>query len=439
MRNEGRFHRLSQIKQKPEVLAKETNMKSLTIRNLQAFVLAAAVSFAAPALLAQRYQPQQSQPQGAPQMQPPAPATQSSICGTNPLCFEGANFVATISQFRTSTNGPWRLIDVIFHFQNKTNQPLILGYVNGSASGLDDRGNRYGLSGNNGVRAMGVINGNNIDPKFVLSPGAGSDAAFEWAWGAGNALTGVNYTLDLDVREMNPIEGGQWVLGQETMMHYQGLANGMGMAPVGGTPGQANASSQGGCPPAATAGTLASAANSAGLQNTSANTQSAVSNAQSAVSNLGSLFHKQKAANNSASATSAANGATPCVPATGGSAASGYAGSGGYTVPAVYNGAPAGTAAYPAAVPAGSNVAYPATTSTGVAKRSVTPTAATKTSVSPTAAAKTTAAPVKPVVTNAAAVQRVQPTTVAKPAAPVPQAAVKKTPPPPPQQKPAQH
>ncbi len=157
---------------------------------------------------------------------PATAANQSAgFCGGSPLCFEGANFAATITEFRTSEQGGLKIIDALVHFQNKTNQPLILGYVDGSASAIDDRGNRFALSpyGGNGVRGMGVISGNSMDPKFMLPAGGASDARFELLERLGQ-LQGVTYETELSIREINRIEGGQFVLGGETLMHYQGTS-----------------------------------------------------------------------------------------------------------------------------------------------------------------------------------------------------------------------
>jgi len=314
-------------------------MKTITTRKMQAFVLAAAIVAIAPGSMAQQYQ----QPAAAP-MQAAAPAAPGSFCGNRPLCYEGMDFAATIVDFRTSTdNYNRKVLDAILRFQNKTNQVISLAYVDGSASALDDRGNRFGLNAAyGGVRGMGVTNGNNLDTKFMVGPGGTGDVRFELLWQPpANAIVGVNYELELDIREMNRVEGNQWTFGGETLMHYQGLANGVagaapassfastGAAPASGAmPASGSAfaptgaaltssASQPGCPPA-TGSTLANAANSVGAQN--ANTQATMANAQSAVANFKSMFGSKKAA---AAPATTANASAPCVPSSG-AASSGY-------------------------------------------------------------------------------------------------------------------
>src|SRR5215475_7205408 len=91
---------------------------------------------------------------------PAAPVAQApSICGNQPLCYEAPDFAATVTDFRTSQAG--RIVDVGVRITNKTNNVLVLGYTNGSGIATDERGNRYVVWGGNGVRGMGLVNGQN--------------------------------------------------------------------------------------------------------------------------------------------------------------------------------------------------------------------------------------------------------------------------------------
>lgn len=348
-------------------------MKHATIVKIQVLALAAVMASSSTAILAQRSKqakavptqtaPDPSQAQAAPdptQAQAAPTAAQNSVCGNQARCYETTDFAATITQFRVSVDA-WqnKVLDVMMHFQNKTNQLLSLGYVDGSASGLDDRGNRFGMNtANGGVRGIGIVAGNNMDPKFTLQPGGSGDARFELYWPPRGQIAGVQYEVELSIREINRVEGNQWMLGNESLLHYDGLTNGAGVAGASGSVGMgsafsgnaatapagvgtvpANAANTSGgmarvssltsafvpnqatasasptqpCPPgtAAAPSKLASVANTAGQQNATAN--NAVTNATSAISSLGSLFgHKKPAA---APATTTAS-ATPCVAAT---------------------------------------------------------------------------------------------------------------------------
>ena len=84
-----------------------------------------------------------------------------------------------MTNFRTSTQGPNRVLSTTVRFENKSSQPLTIGYVRESGVALDELGNRYVVPNANGVRAIGEIAGTSIDPKFTLQPGEASDARFE--------------------------------------------------------------------------------------------------------------------------------------------------------------------------------------------------------------------------------------------------------------------
>lgn len=155
-----------------------------------------------------------------------APGRPVSLCGGNVRCAEVTPFAATITDFRTSTAGSDRIVSITVRLQNKTANPLILGYLQGSGLILDDQGNRYGIYGNNGIRGIGQITGTTFDPKFVLQPGEASDARFEFGWrpAAANQIYGTVYDLDLALREIDPVTGNQYRLGKEHALKIRRLA-----------------------------------------------------------------------------------------------------------------------------------------------------------------------------------------------------------------------
>ncbi len=312
-------------------------MINATIVKIQVLALVATLACYAPPTLAQK-----GKSAGKSQTAAAAPdAAQKSPCGNQTLCYDTADFTATIAQFRTSTDGSGnKMLDAIVHFQNKTDQVLSLGYADGSAEGMDDHGNRYELN-KNGVRGMGVIAGTAPDAKFVLQPSGTGDARFELLWNAKDQIAGATYELDLSVREMNQGDDKKWALGNETLLHYDGLANGSASAASPGkTPGGA-ASPSGEMPTSASGATPGAPATSTGsslmsnLNNgVAAATQpcgtasskaagaanstgqsgaaDAVSSTTSAISSISSLFGHKKAAAAPAAATTVAS-ASPCA------------------------------------------------------------------------------------------------------------------------------
>lgn len=168
-------------------------------------------------------------------------AAQTPGCGGQPRCAEVASFTATITDFRTSTNGRTKVLTATVRFQNRLNRPLILGYVDGSGVATDDQGNRYVLYGENAVRAIGVISRQGLDPKFVLEAGQWSDARFELVWNpSGRDIIGLGFDLELAIRELNPIQGRQYRLGLEHALQFKGLGDAPAAAPAAG-PSQVSA------------------------------------------------------------------------------------------------------------------------------------------------------------------------------------------------------
>jgi hypothetical protein len=153
----------------------------------------------------------------------------ASDCSGGQFCTEVAAFTTTVTDFRTSAAGYTRLAAATVRFRNKTDRPLVLGYMHGSGVVIDDLGHRYAIDtrdGNN-VRAIGVITGSTFDPKFTLQPGESSDARFQFSWYAGNNAAGTAYQLELTIREIDSVAGPQYKLGREHAIQFRGLADGM--------------------------------------------------------------------------------------------------------------------------------------------------------------------------------------------------------------------
>jgi hypothetical protein len=176
---------------------------------------------------------------GAPAVAPPIP----SICAMGTNCTETATFAATIMDFRPSVSGRYRLATATVRFQNKTSQPLILGYVRESGLLLDNKGNRYAVNDAT-VRGMGVISGTSFDPKFTLRAGEAADARFEFGWESdGRTVFGTVYDpLELTLREIDVAGMNQYRLGREHALSFRnpgqsGEMTSMNQAPAGAATG----------------------------------------------------------------------------------------------------------------------------------------------------------------------------------------------------------
>jgi hypothetical protein len=389
---------------------KEMHMKNATISKIRTLALVATLAAYMPATFAQKGKPAGGAKSATASASDAAP---KSPCSNQTFCYDTADFTATIAQFRTSTDGSGnKILDAIVHFQNKTDQVLSLGYADGSAESMDDHGNRYELS-KNGVRGMGTVAGTTPDAKFVLQPNSTGDARIELQWNPKDQIAGATYELEFSVREMSKGDDKQWSLGNECLLHYDGLANGSASAagsphaPGGASPsGDTATASNGATPGASAAASTGSALMSSLTNGTAAATQpcatttakaagaagstgqsgaaNAVSSTGAAITSISSLFGHKKTTPDPAAATSAAS-ATPCTAATSAAAGAGAGAAGGAKGATKTNAMAQPPAAAPvAATPAATTpVATAATPAHPVAKP--TPTPAPKTGVVNTA------------------------------------------------------
>jgi hypothetical protein len=221
--------------------------------------------------------------------------TPAGVCGSQPFCSETNDFVATVTSFRISTNNVYqqKIIDATVRFQNQTDRPLILGYVDHSGVAMDDQGNRSVPWGPNAYRGIGLVTGNAFEPKLVLRPGGWGEAQFELVQQGTPKVIGSTYALDLTVDEINST-GNQHTLGGEFPLHFQGLSNG----------------SAGGALTSAIAGGPCGVA---GAQGAAGKASSATSTAANTLSNIGSIFGKKKTAQNAGQVANAAAGCDPRV------------------------------------------------------------------------------------------------------------------------------
>jgi hypothetical protein len=162
-------------------------------------------------------------------------AAQGNACAGNTHCDEVSSFVATVTDFRTSVSGRYRLVATTIRFQNKLNRPLILGYVPRSGIATDDRGNRY-ESNDGGVRGIGLISNGALDVKFVLQPGESSDARFEFGWQPGREIYGSAFQVELAIREIDPVASHQYTLGKEHALRFTGFGTGSAVVAAPVTP-----------------------------------------------------------------------------------------------------------------------------------------------------------------------------------------------------------
>lgn len=150
------------------------------------------------------------------------PGQVADPCAGVPRCHNSGTFAATLTDFRESTVSYYRIVSVTLRLKNNLTRPLVLGYVAGSGLVTDDQGNRYEPTAGS-LRGLGEIRGNTFDAKFTLQPGESADARLELSFRPDNAILGTRYTLELALREIDPLPGNQWRLGREHSLQYRGL------------------------------------------------------------------------------------------------------------------------------------------------------------------------------------------------------------------------
>jgi hypothetical protein len=165
-------------------------------------------------------------------------AAQGNACAGKIHCEEVSSFLATVTDFRTSVSGRYRIVSATIRFQNKLNRPLILGYVPKSGIATDDRGNRYEIGGDGSVRGIGLISSGALDVKFVLQPGESSEARFEFGWQPGREIYGSAFQIEMAIREIDPVATHQYTLGKEHVLRFTGFGTSpaVAAAPVTSAP-----------------------------------------------------------------------------------------------------------------------------------------------------------------------------------------------------------
>jgi hypothetical protein len=245
----------------------------------------------------------------------PAAEQQSTGCGAQPYCFDTPHFAATVTSFRTSTVNGYKLIDASIRFLNKTDRPLILGYVSASGFATDDRGNRSAVGGPNGYRGIGLVIGNNFDPKLIVRPAGWGEAQFELVLQGSPQIVGFHYVLDITVAEIKTLEGNQHLLDGEFPLHFEGLANGVsqGVGSFAGAPADvANAVSN----LKSIFGKKKAVQNAATVTNSAANTVSSVNTASNSAGSQSSSAAFANTLGSSSTVPSRGSTSTPVASAT---------------------------------------------------------------------------------------------------------------------------
>ncbi|MSO23830.1 MAG: hypothetical protein EXQ58_11420 [Acidobacteria bacterium] len=166
-------------------------------------------------------------------------APQADHCeGSKQPCYDAGSFSATLVGLTPAVAGRHHTVRMNIAFKNWTDQPLILGYKNGSNTMTDNLSNAYyyGRPNHDGsVQGIGiVIPGRSEDSKFQLAPGQSSNATFGMIrFEAGNKPKGTAFTLDTVIIELRILPNRQQMeIVREYSVHLPDMtATGGAVAP----------------------------------------------------------------------------------------------------------------------------------------------------------------------------------------------------------------
>jgi hypothetical protein len=146
-----------------------------------------------------------------------APPVRVDECAGRTRCYDAGSFVAEIVQITPSIaklSYDWHVVTMSIRFRNKTNAPIVLGYVAKSGALSDNFSNSYRPSNPDDVKGMGTVEANKADPQFVLQPGESRAASFIQARQlprGGNQPMGMTYTYVMSIAELQVLYNGQQI------------------------------------------------------------------------------------------------------------------------------------------------------------------------------------------------------------------------------------
>lgn len=161
----------------------------------------------------------------------------ADACGAMPRCFSAGPFTADIVHLTPSKVPRHHVIQINVRFRNVSSAPIILAYTAKSSGAIDNYGNRYHWGRpstyDTSVQGMGIVQGRNADPQFVLQPGQSRNATFSLIrYEVGRNPIGTGFTYDLAVEQLQVLPSQQVQSVRQYSLHFSSLgANGVGQLP----------------------------------------------------------------------------------------------------------------------------------------------------------------------------------------------------------------
>jgi len=188
----------------------------------------------------------------------PATADAPDACGGRARCYSAGPFAAELTQVTTSKVTYYIYVHVNVKVQNLTNQPMVLGWQNGSGTAIDDAGNRFAAKT---VKGIGLVSTSAADPQFALNPGQSRAFTIDYVCRPGRAVVGTSWTADFVLQQLEILPSRQVRSVRDYAVSFTDLTADNGAGGGGGTTPTASAGA--GATPTATDSSATAAANAA--------------------------------------------------------------------------------------------------------------------------------------------------------------------------------
>lgn len=158
----------------------------------------------------------------------PAGGSDGTACGDKKWCDDAGIFTAQVKSVTPSKASGYQFVTLNIKVTNLLQEPLVLCYLNGTALGTDERGNRYGTR-NDKVRGIGICAGNSLNPQFQLRPGESRDWTIDYYTGIyRNTVLGVEWKADFTLQRLQLIPGNQVQTNGDYAVSFENLTAGGG-------------------------------------------------------------------------------------------------------------------------------------------------------------------------------------------------------------------
>ena len=160
---------------------------------------------------------------------------EGDACGDTKWCDDTGVFMAQVTRVTPTKAGRYQFVALDVKVTNLLGEPLVLCYLNGSAAGSDDRGNRYVVR-NERVKGIGICAAGTADPQFRLGPRESRSWTIDYYTGiVRTTVIGTEWKADLTLQRLQLLEANQLQRAGNYSVGFEGLT---GQARGGGLLGE---------------------------------------------------------------------------------------------------------------------------------------------------------------------------------------------------------